>query len=70
MDMMNDFAFQMYIAEQEGWLDTREGRLNKMRKLLEQGYNIAEAAEESDIDVKSLSYSEMQKIGINYNDIY
>lgn len=69
MDMMNDFAFQMYIAEQEGWLDTREGRLNKMRKLLEEGYSIAEAAEESDIDVNSLSYSEMQKVGINYNDI-
>lgn len=37
--MLNDPAFMMYMLEQEGEIDTRQGKINKVIKILSQSAN-------------------------------
>ena len=41
--MNNDFAFMMFVADQEGLTDTHEGRINRAIKYLQQGYDMTSA---------------------------
>ena len=40
---MNDFLFNMFVADQEGLTDTHEGRVNRAIKYLQQGYDMTAA---------------------------
>ena len=37
---MNNFLFNMFVADQEGLTDTHEGRVNRAIKYLQQGYDM------------------------------
>lgn len=40
---MNNFLFNMFVADQEGLTDTHEGRVNRAIKYLQQGYDMPAA---------------------------
>lgn len=47
--MFNDMAFGLYVAEQEGWLDTHESKVNKFIKELATAANPTDTNEQNDI---------------------
>ena len=40
---MDNFLFNMFAMEQEGFTDTHEGRINRAIKYLQQGYDMEQA---------------------------
>lgn len=66
---VDDFAFMMYAFEQDGILDTRQGKINRfIKELREAGYPIFEArqaaiAAECGLDFYDLSEQELAYIG-------
>ena len=40
---MDNFLFNMFVADQEGLTDTHEGRINRTIKYLQQGYDMEQA---------------------------
>ena len=66
--MLNDPAFMMYVLEQEGEIDTRQGKINKVIKILSQSANPNDemtqmaAFHVAGIEKYSLSNSEVEYI--------
>lgn len=66
--MLNDPAFMMYVLEQEGEIDTRQGKINKVIKILSQSANPNDemtqmtAFDSVGLDGYSLSNSEVEYI--------
>ena len=46
---MSDMAFALYVAEQEGWLDTHESKVNRFLKELATAVNPADSEEQIEI---------------------
>ena len=66
--MLNDPAFMMYVLEQEGEIDTRQGKINKVIKILSQSANPNDEMTQMSVfnsvglDHYSLSNSEVEYI--------
>lgn len=66
-DMLNDFAFMMYAFEQDGILDTHQGKINRfINELREAGYPTDEAVQAALLNECGLTEYDLSDRDIEY----
>ena len=59
---MNNFLFNMFVADQEGLTDTYEGLINRAIKYLQQGYDMDAALNAAGLTSANLTDYDIERL--------